>query len=342
MSSPSHALGLYVEQKTFGHSQGAPFGAITNGWNAPISDGTLSQGFLWNEAGITYAGWSLGALHRYDARVRYTSDTLEFMKNIKTQQPLTVGRQYNILLDINHFEAHGVRASYSFGDNSIWRVTVGGAYLRLDYLVSGKLVGHVVPTSDKAYDFSFDVDYFYSKDSLFDRPVAAPSGAAYTTDFSLFWRINEPLVVRAEIIDLYAKLHWPAAPHTVATGNSATKNFDANGYQYFAPAINGRESTEAYDQPLTPRAKIDIEYHHPAFDLYQRTQYTAEQIYFALGTAHSWQAWGTLYGFYTLSVGGWTMGWRAKDFNLEIGVGHWNPWKAHYGEARLSWHLIAI
>ncbi|MDH4276099.1 MAG: hypothetical protein OEW08_13785, partial [Gammaproteobacteria bacterium] len=310
VSPHAHALGVYVEQKSFGHSQGVPFGAITQGWDVPVSAGALSQGYVLSEAGIRHAGWTLGIQDRYEARVHYNNDTLEFLQTIKKSQLLTVGRDYTILIDINHYKARGARVSYTFGDANLWHLTLGGTYLELTDLLAGRLEGVATPTSNKSYNFNFDVDYFYTKDALFERKVTAPFGQGYALDLAFYWQALENLALRGEITDLYGKLHWDFAPRTVAKGNSATQKFDSNGYQYFEPAISGRESTEAFDQAFNPHGLFEVEFNYGLLRLNQRTHYTVDALYPALGTAYNWPGWGLAYGYYTLNTGGITLGWR--------------------------------
>ena len=253
-------LGNYLQLDTFLYSEPVPIKALDNDWQAPLESGDVILTSDRLEAGVRWDRWQLGAIKRYDYFYRFTPDTAALVHASKNKTPLETGQRYALNLDANSLESFGVRLAYSFEVKKGLTGQAALSLLRGQEFVAGAIWGEAEAISDKDFDASFEVDYAYSEDLLFDRITPRPSGSGYAIDLALDWRPSRAWRLQLRALDLLSKILWRDAPFTTASGNSDNKQYDEQGYVIYKPVISGLESNRDSNQRI-PR-KLFFEGHY--------------------------------------------------------------------------------
>jgi len=227
---------------------------------APFSKG--SKAFTYNKAevGFRWGNWQLGILERLDYQLEFSSETAELIYLAENRLPLEVGREYELRIKAQHNYSRGLRLAYRHKFSSRINVGLGASYLQGKALTDGTIQGSAQVTAERDYDFQFDTDYSYSRDILFERNVAPPSGNGYSLDLNIDWRPNKYFTAQLDVVDLVGKMFWDNAPFTTATASSETKIFDEEGYVRYNPAISGLESNKNFTQTLPRKIFITTKY----------------------------------------------------------------------------------
>ncbi len=309
---------FYFKQNTFVDSQALPLAFAYKKWDVAYQPGGLTQGFVRTETGYTDGKQSMGIIYRFDVLAKYTSETIEFLHQVKNKTPLPLNKEYDISLDIKHFRAGGVKFDYAFQLSQKISLVPSLSILRAHYLTEGILQGNATAISEQDYDFDLNVDYYYTRDTLFNRRATPPTGWGFAFDLAFHATPIQNLDIRLNIYDLLAYLYWRATPRTVAQADSSTKNYDLNGYLNFEPVLTGKESSESYTQRLTPRAILQAEYRIGRIKFNPQMMATAYKNYYFLDTGFNishkhWFIVGTEISTKTIKLG-----YKTNDFGIEI------------------------
>ncbi|MGD8642398.1 MAG: hypothetical protein PVG89_17305, partial [Gammaproteobacteria bacterium] len=161
----------------------------------------------WVETGVVYNNFGVGIIGRYDYDLKFSEDTAEFYHLTNNKKPLPEGRTFDLYLNAKHVYSNGVRFSYGYALTSNTDINIGLSYLKGTRLTDGTIQGRGVVLSENDYDFQFDVDYFYSEDTIFERRVDSPQGKGYSVDLSLNWDISQKLGLDLNVIDLIGRIY---------------------------------------------------------------------------------------------------------------------------------------
>lgn len=139
---------------------------------------------------------------------------------------------------------------------------VGLSYLVADYMIDGELSGELTALSENDYEYRADVDYQYTEDVLFDRPLEEDAiGEGFAVDVAFSGQLAPTLTYYMEIKDLVARIYWQDLPYTVAEATSKRRGFDDDGYVEVDPAIKGIEKFHRnYTQKLDPRTRLNLDW----------------------------------------------------------------------------------
>lgn len=244
---------------SFAHSEPVAIKAISDDWGAPLHTGDIAFAFARAETGVGWNQWRLGVLRRYDYYYEFTPDTAYLKHRSENNLPLSTGEQLDIYLIANASVANGLSLTHSL------TVADAGFDVRVSYLqgkrlTSGSLSGNAEVLAENDYDLEFDVDYFYSKDELFDREVISPDGDGYSVDIYINWSPDDNWSFNLTVNDLLAKIFWKNTPRTIATGSTDNKKFDEDGYVVFKPVISGLETNQDYTQTLSRKVSFSSAY----------------------------------------------------------------------------------
>lgn len=250
----------YFVIDSFSHSESVPIKDATENWESPIKDGDDAFTYNWAEIGATYKAFGLGYLARYDYNLEYSQDTAEFYHLVNNKKSLPIGEQYNLHLVAKQTYSEGVRLSYHFRFNKQLDITIGGSYLKGLRLTDGSLSGTATAIAENDYNFSANVDYYYSEDVLFDRKVDSPNGVGYSIDSLINWSVGHQFKMHLGITDLIGRMHWSNAPNTTAVATSDTKEYDEDGYVKYNPVLSGYETNRDFTQKLDPRFNLQLNY----------------------------------------------------------------------------------
>lgn len=257
LSSVTWASGWqpYLHVESMSYSQPVSIQAAISQWHGDFYGGTRQWSFNTLEAGVEMANWSLGAFYRRDYDLRFSRDTAEAYYLTQNHQKLTAGRTYRIDLRASSFSAKGVRATWRFRPSGGWHMRVGVSLFQASDLIDGSLQGDLSALDANSYDYRAGVDYHYSRDYLFKRQVAPPTGLGSSLDFGFSGELSPWIRVHGHVTDLLGRIWWKDAPYTVATANSSHREYyDSQGNVHFNPLVSGYEGiSDSYVQNLTPR-----------------------------------------------------------------------------------------
>ncbi len=256
----SDGLSAYTEINSFSYSEPVSVNAQINKWDDHLH-ADARRAFTYNrvEAGVKHArGWHIGAIWRYDYRLSFSPDTAQVYHSSENDIALEKSRTYNLNLEVEHFRAHGVTLGHVFRWPKLI-IAPSVSLLRADELMDGSLRGLMTVDADGEYSASAKVDYYYSEDALFDRPLtSSPEGWGYGVDLSLAWTPIANTEITLAIQDLFATIYWDRAPYTRASVLTEAKRSDENGFLSFEPVLSGTESFADYSQRLPNRHTLTI------------------------------------------------------------------------------------
>ncbi|MDH5545384.1 MAG: DUF5723 family protein [Gammaproteobacteria bacterium] len=330
---------LYLEQQGFANSEAVPLSFISKKWQSDHQTGEFSEGLLEIENGVRIGDAGYAFLYRYDIQAKYHPDTIDFFFNVKNRLPLEDGRTYTLAMEINQFRAFGVRGFRRMHVKKNLSFDIGVSLLRAHFVTLGSMRGEVSSLTAPDYDFNFDVDYSYSEDYLFDRPVQGPTGWGVATDVTVRWKPLSQLDIEFAVQDALGFIVWPEAPHTQASADSSVKRYDENGYQYYQPVMSGKESHQRVTQQLRPRIRLSSTYASRMGFLATGQIFTIRyQTYLDTGIGYKIgntqlvlsRIWGA--GAYQLSV-------RGKYWHLAIAADHSELDKTHSAVANLGFSI---
>ena len=249
---------VYTEFDSFTRSDPVTINGAFHEWEGKFYGGDQQYSYNWAEIGVREKHWGLGFLKRLDYQVKYSDKMAETLYLTQNKLDLTTNQDVPLYLDVHHFQGTGVRLSYRNQTSAKFNFEVGLSYLKGERLTEGNARGNLTPLSQKDYDYTADVDYFYSEDDLFDRIVSEPQGKGFSFDLKFDYNISERSKLTAKIQDAWAEIYWKNAPFTRATAHSDTKQFDADGYVHIESHLAGIEGQRNYRQTLPARTKLSL------------------------------------------------------------------------------------
>ena len=249
--------GVYMQADSLSFSEPVPVRGYFNDWQTPFHGGERGLTYNYAEAGIIEGNWALGVVARYDEYLHFSPDTAELYYRTANHLPLQQGHRYAVDLRAQHFAANGLRLGFNFPLRPSLSIGLGLSYLQGTQLTDGTLRGVADAINAKDYNYNLAVDYRYSEDHLFKRPVNTPTGRGYSLDLSLDWRM-ERLAAHLRVTDLLGRLYWHNAPYTTATATSDTKTYGPDGYLIINPTLSGYEGNSSFAQRLPTRAHLNV------------------------------------------------------------------------------------
>ncbi|MFA6144452.1 MAG: hypothetical protein WCW84_05575 [Sulfurimonas sp.] len=244
------------------------FGDKWNGDYTPRNGTNLVMASARSEIGGNYKGWHIGYVHRLETMIEASRDFVDLFDSIKHSEDLIVGRQYDLNLKINGFQADGLHVAksiplYSGNDLNI-RGGIGLSLLRGIRMQQGVIDGTATALAGKDYSYAGVVDYYYTSNYLYDLDLNLPTGYGFSPDIGVIgdWgNWHSDLVVN----DLFGFMQWNNAPYTNAIISSNTKHYDSNGYVQYSPTITGLETTRKFTQHFDPKGFASLRYNSSVF-----------------------------------------------------------------------------
>jgi len=209
--------------------------------------------------GLGYVGYT----YRKEAVIETSSDTMLLVNQASNDLDLTLGKQYNLGLEIEGFEVHGVMFANSISvyEKNGWNIRLGGA-VELLYGTEtqhGNVSGDASAVNESDYDFTLHSRYLYTENYLYELDVDRVTSYGYTTHISLFSRYND-FSLSVIVNDISGKLYWKNLPYSDVNMASGNKSYDENGYVKYAPVISGIERTTKFTQTLMKKWRIEGAY----------------------------------------------------------------------------------
>lgn len=248
----------FVQIDAFAHAQPVPVRAYVDDWNAPLDSGSDAVTHNRFELGVRRGPWSVSYVQHYDYEIKASPDAALFYHQTRNRSALTTGTVYALEVDAYHLRRQGLRVGYSHEQGS-WTWSGGLSLLSGQKLLDGQLGGTATALGNKDYDYSAQVNYFYSRDELFERRVGAPAAKGYALDAGITGPLAPGVVLSLRVEDLWGAMHWSQAPVTSAVATSANKQFDSDGFVQYTPAVSGTERFADYVQRIHPQAHAEVD-----------------------------------------------------------------------------------
>ncbi|MCX6073098.1 MAG: hypothetical protein NTY39_02130 [Campylobacterales bacterium] len=241
------------------------FGDKWGGAYTPRKGTNLVLGSARAEIGGNYEGWHIGYIHRLETMIEASRDFVDLFYAIKHSEDLTIGRQYELNLKINGFQADGLHIAksiplYTNNDLTI-RGGLGLSLLRGIRMQQGVINGTATALASKDYNYSGNIDYYYTSNYLYDLNLNVPVGYGMSPDIGV---IVDAQKWHSEIVinDLFGFMQWNNAPYTNAIISSNTKHYDSDGYVQYSPTITGLETTRKFTQHFDPKSFALVRYNN--------------------------------------------------------------------------------
>lgn len=330
-TAPAAASGpgrFYARTEVLARSEPDAIMDALDGWHGPYGPGRRQYAWSWIEAGVRDEHWGLGGLVRWDYDLRFSRDAASLYGAVQNKQALPVGRSYAVAVRAHVIHAGGLRASWRGDLAQGLEAEFGLSLLRSNYMMEGGIQGTALVTGPRAYTYNANADYAYTRDVLFDRPVAPQDGLGGSLDLAVDWRVRPDWRVRAQVRDLPGRVWWRQLPYTQANATSDRSSTDSEGFTHWAPLVSGLEANHAwFRQTLPARESVEI-------------ACTAWSLVPTLGANVQFGDWLPRVGL-ARTLAGWTFGATCWPTTRALGfeVGH-RQWKAGLAMDNLQWGLV--
>jgi hypothetical protein len=263
-----------------------PIGEFGKDWSAPLQSETDSFGYI--ELSIAYTHestyWRFSRVRSIHAQP--TSDTTRFYHAEKNNTPLVAGERYQLGLSLQQIDYSRLSAGRHFTFNhgkTDWRVDLG--VLAGHQFIDGNLTGEAIAIDSQDYDFSFAIDYQYSDDPLFERPMnESVRGLGLAVDVALEHDLSEYASLYLDINNVLSGLWWGQAGSTNGAASSERKTRDSNGFVTFDPIFRGRETNRDFVSKLPLLAQVKLVRRiGPTYEIQFQAHHTPTINWFALG-----------------------------------------------------------
>lgn len=277
-----------------------------NGHYSPKSGTNLALASVRMSVGGGMGPWRLSYLHRLETMVVASRDLVDLVHSDKQNENLKIGRDYRLDLSVRGFEADGIELARRVDllDQSGF-VLKGGLAISLLHgkkLQSGSAIGTAQALSATDYNYNGIIDYYYSRNYLYDNTMEVPQGYGATVDLGLQAVWNGRWLVEAAAND-FGFIRWSDAPYTNATITSATKAYDENGYVRYNPTITGLEIYRNMTQSLDPKYFLKTQYLGSTISPFVQLTSTRGYFFPELGTSIALTPTSSLTAFYETRFG---------------------------------------
>ncbi|MBI3774622.1 MAG: hypothetical protein HY273_03555 [Gammaproteobacteria bacterium] len=314
---------IYARLNGFAYSDPLAYGEFTKDWHGRLYAGDEALQHLRAQLGVDFGEWGVELVSRDDGDARFSPDTAAFYFLLQNKQALESQRRYVIDLRINHVTTHGARAYHRYALSPYVQIDAGASVFSADKLISGTLKGALTAVSANDYDAEHvAVDYYYSRDTLFDRDVVAPTGWGYAFDVALTARTERDWQLRLELQNVLGRVNWNNAPFTKATINTDNISHDQNGNVIVKPLLSGQFGYRDFQQHLPLLGSMQTSYRvTDVIDGLGEVNATPVKSFWSYGMAyHIDFLAATLKTLYTVETGQITLGINSTWGYLSIGA----------------------
>jgi hypothetical protein len=333
MAGPAAAATTpYFEFETLAYTEPVPIQDFRKDWRAPLSEGGDAMLHARLETGVDIGAWTVAWQQRIDYELRASDDTAALYHRARNREPFAAGERFELDLRVWHLESQGLHLA--------WRHELAGIgtevalnLLEGTAVTEGALSGFAVAATANDYDYEAEVDYRYSEDALFERNVGRPYGRGYSLDVGAgASHFAQRLSWRIDVRDAAGRMRWESAPVTTAVASSSNKEYDADGYVRYNPALSGREGFQAFRQRVHPRARAEA--------FWQTAEHWRAGARMRVTEVHTYAG-----ALVQRSWGDWQAEIEALPFERALGIGlAWNGialrWEADRLDADAA-HLLA-
>lgn len=328
------APSLYVHQFLEGHSESFPVHSLVHGLDDQYRSGEFSFVVNRTEAGLHRGDTAWGVLYRYEAYADASRAASELIWRVDTDQDIPKPRDWDLRLQLNQVAMQGLVVSHRMTLADNLTLTAAFQLLHATQMIDGSMRGDIT-TYDDEYEGQLRLNYFYTRDSLWDRPVNRRRGQGLAMDVTFDWQIDTQQSLRLVLMDAMNGIYWKDMYYTRSALNSDRYSYDADGRLEVRAAMTGFEGKQSHLQRLPIKALLDWQGQVGA-----QHRFGIEGIwidkYQDLRLSYQPQVLGGLYvsGGLQGSVG---LGFRARRWHIGMSVESLNWHESRAVGLRFSW-----
>ncbi|GAA4872775.1 hypothetical protein [Ferrimonas pelagia] len=282
--SDSNDWHQYQRYQAFAHSDNNAIYDVLKTRKVPYQEGEFA--FLQSSAelGVQKGNWAITAFARSDWHLDFSKDTMAFYGAIRNKEYIDPDRVYQLHLSANQLDAQGLKASYLWQLTPSFSLYGAAALLMANGLTHGEASGYAGRGADDNYYGEVELNYTYTKDYLFYRPLPpTQSQFGYSLDLGFAWQLSEQLTLSGLVEDLHNRIHWYDSPITQAFADTADTIVDPDGSVSVNPIIQGREYNGDLSQSMPVRARYMASYQRGNTHYQVRGQQLHSRHYTAVG-----------------------------------------------------------
>lgn len=214
-----------------------------------------------------FNNWEISAFYYGEFIGKINEPTREFIQKLTNKEPITIGKNYDLLFDLEGFSVIGGKFSKILNFKNILFTLSSKILYGVDVQV-GKLFGNFRRLDEKSYQFSLSLDYLYNKNYLYERKDFKKGyGLGFSFDLDLTLNLLENLLLNISFQDFYGKIYWKNIPYTVADATTDREYYDEYGNIVYRPLIQGYEGYKDYIQDIPLKIRFLMEYSINPFKL---------------------------------------------------------------------------
>jgi len=321
---------VYIHSSTFYDSEPVPFTEFERDWNAPFHRGERFISYKWHELGINLNNWGFGVVYRNNVYLKFNSETALAVHTLVNKQPIQED-SYTVDVSGTVFNATGFRVFHKLINKSHFSWQMGLTSLYGSKIIDGTLKGKLNKISESDYEYdNITLNYYYTKDELFDHQVGEPKGYGFALDTDIYWQPSSKLELWFTMRDILGRIYWQGTPITMAEVESDNKTYDDN-YVKVDPLLRGNQSTKKFTQtlPLYLAFKSKMRLNNHTF-LLAELEHLHIKTYARFGFGLNFPK--NVQGEVIVDAANTAVGLRASHhiFNLTLMSDQINPQKAHF------------
>lgn len=328
---PKQDWTLFVDIDSFAYSEPYTINGILHDLDGGYRSGDTAVTFNRVETGAGYGNWRFSVFERYDYFLEFTPDFAKLYYLLERDLPLDPSTQYVVDLSAHHLRASGIGLSYQWQVNDPLWIRPRINLLHGSELVHGSLNGEVTTTDHDTYSSTAALDYYYTKDQLFDRQVDSLRGQGASLDLDAGWQVRPDILFELHLEDVISRIWWNEAPYTVAAGDTDTMAVTDEGFLETRSLVSGVESYRDFRQRLPVHGRINGSYQmQPGRTLLAELYFVEDIVFPRLGYQYQLNnsdlIMSAQYDFKANAVG---VGLDFRQFSLSLMADNWNLKQAH-------------
>ena len=150
--------------------------------------------------------WQVGVESRLDYVLHFSEETAQFYKKLEDND-LPTG-QYPLSLSVNAVVSRGFFASYFIPLSTGRSLSITGHILQPLKVQDGQLVGLGEVNEDGSYQYTYNLDYAYDSNKLFEHQGQGVSGWGHSFDLSYLYRGEDGWSYGVELKDVFYRFYW--------------------------------------------------------------------------------------------------------------------------------------
>lgn len=208
--------------------------------------------------------------HRLEVYIEASRDTVDLIYEDKNGIDNTKGKNYDIDLEIDGFEAFGIGGNTKTQYNKNLSIYAGAYLLYGLNAQNGRMKGDVQITTDNQYIYEANIDYKYTDNLLYDLEIPKASGYGYTIDLGMEYDL-EKFILGLSSQDILGRIYWD----NIAYSDVVAKSSINDTKLFKNPSVSGTEKNISWTQEIEAKYLASL-----AYKLNDTDRLTISTVYF--------------------------------------------------------------